>query len=250
MEQNRESLHRRSLSLKTGWAVRLAGGAKTHHPIPNMRRTPVSKKHAPKKPAPARGKATLSAKERAELARCEQIIEQGRTQFVKVGEALQKIRNRKLYRENNPNFDAYLKNRWGFGRIYALNQIDSSEVVNNLVKKKLPAPTDEATARAIGRLSKRDQPKVWKKALKRAGNNEPSSGDVRQAAIDLGLVKAAQEPPEPREPMSDETSWDRFVAAADDVIISSDLGIKELEARLIATILDLVGSVQDFDPGR
>jgi len=93
------------------------------------------------------------------------LIEQGRTRFVKVGEALLRIRDKKLYRENYRTIDAYLKERWGFGRVYALNQIDSSEVVENLVKKALPAPADEGTERAIGRLSKRDQPKVWKEVL-------------------------------------------------------------------------------------
>jgi hypothetical protein len=93
------------------------------------------------------------------------LIEQGRTRFVKLREALQRIRDKKLYRENYRTFDAYLKERLGFGRVYALNQIDSSEVVENLVKKAFPAPADERTSRAICRLSQRDQPKVWKEAL-------------------------------------------------------------------------------------
>jgi hypothetical protein len=209
----------------------------------------VAKKPVPKRSARSGGRDVLSPKERAELAQYERTIEQGKTHFVNVGEALQKIRDKRLFRENNRTFDAYLKDRWGFGRIYALNQIDFSEVVQNLVKKKLPVPAHEATARAIGRFSKPDQPKVWKEALKLAGKNEPSSGQVRQVAIDLGLVRPAQKPSKPAEPMSYESWWDQFVEAVDDVITSSDLGTKELESRLIATILDLIGSVQESDYG-
>jgi hypothetical protein len=208
----------------------------------------VAKKSARrKKPNRPSDTNTLSAKERKDLSQCEQVIEQGQTQFVKVGEALQRIRDKKLYRENYRTFDAYLAKRWGFGRIFALNQIDSSGVVANLVKKKLPAPTDEATARAVGRFSKRDQAKVWKKALKLARQNQPNSAHVRQAAIDLGLIKPAQTTTEPAEPMSYESSWDQFVESVDDVIISSDLLTKELESRMIATVLDLIGTVQDFN---
>ena len=58
---------------------------------------------------------TLDDHERAELARYEGIVNEGLKSFIEVGEALDRIKQGRLYRETHRSFKAYVKKKWGFG---------------------------------------------------------------------------------------------------------------------------------------
>jgi len=58
----------------------------------------------------------LSTSEERSLADLETIIERGLATFVEVGTALLDIRRDRLYRETHETFEAYCRERWGFGR--------------------------------------------------------------------------------------------------------------------------------------
>lgn len=63
------------------------------------------------------------------LAELEQVIEQGKDAFIRVGVALLDIRDRRLYREAGySRFEDYCRERWGFGRTQAYELIDAAEV--------------------------------------------------------------------------------------------------------------------------
>ncbi len=68
----------------------------------------------------------------ARLTELEAVIERGLTTFVEVGQALLEIRDSRLYRETHATFEAYVKERWGWGRTNADNYIQAARVAVNV----------------------------------------------------------------------------------------------------------------------
>jgi hypothetical protein len=78
--------------------------------------------------APSSTPAPVTAQPERTLAQCEAIIDMGLTTFIQVGEALEEIRERRLYRETHKTFDEYCRDRWGMSRIHAHRLITAAEV--------------------------------------------------------------------------------------------------------------------------
>jgi hypothetical protein len=76
----------------------------------------------------------LTRQERIMWAACEKVIAYGIKDFVRVGAALQAIHKRRLYREVYPTFEAYCRDRWGFGRERGYRLIQAAEVEKTLLK--------------------------------------------------------------------------------------------------------------------
>ncbi len=74
----------------------------------------------------------LPQDERAVLADCERIIEDGYTTFLKVGLALAKVRDSRLYRADYETFEAYCDKRWGFTKTHAYRLIGSAGIAEAL----------------------------------------------------------------------------------------------------------------------
>jgi hypothetical protein len=70
----------------------------------------------------------LSKQQTADLRACEQVIDSGLATFRKVGQALSKIRDDKLYKSSHKSFEAYCIERWDFGRSYAARLIQAADV--------------------------------------------------------------------------------------------------------------------------
>lgn len=71
----------------------------------------------------------MSAVALAQLKVAESVIERGQQTFVEVGQALAKIRDRRLFREAGyHSFADYCQERWGFKRAYAYSLISGAEV--------------------------------------------------------------------------------------------------------------------------
>lgn len=116
----------------------------------------------------------------ARLTELEAVIERGQRTFVEVGAALLEIRNARLYREAFATFEDYCQERWGMSRRYANMQIEGAEVVGTIVPKGLPAPANEAQARAL--IPLKDEPEkltaAWEEA---AADGAPTAAKVREA---------------------------------------------------------------------
>lgn len=82
------------------------------------------------------------------LAELETVIERGQQTFVEVGNALAEIRDQRLYKETHATFEAYCRERWGFGRNYANKQIAAAHGVAAL-GTDVPIPKTEGEARAL-----------------------------------------------------------------------------------------------------
>jgi hypothetical protein len=74
----------------------------------------------------------LSKQETSDLRACEQIINNGMMTFRKVGQALCKIRDDRLYKSSHKSFEAYCNERWNFGRSYAARLIQAADVPEQL----------------------------------------------------------------------------------------------------------------------
>jgi hypothetical protein len=98
-----------------------------------------------------------------ELAECERIIERGIKSFVDTGNALQKVRKRRLYRTTHNTFEDYCRERWGFDRSRADQLIEGAELTTIVVKNDAPAPVNEGQARALQPL--KDQPQTMAEVM-------------------------------------------------------------------------------------
>lgn len=74
--------------------------------------------------------APLSADDKVELAKLEEIVKQGLAKFVEVGNALVEIYNKSLWREGYRSFEDYTRRRWSLGKSHAHRLIDAAKVVN------------------------------------------------------------------------------------------------------------------------
>lgn len=113
----------------------------------------------------------LTIDEQQRLSACEQIIDEGLSTFMAVGNALIEIRHSKLYREKHRTFEAYCRSRFGIKRQRAYELMGAAEVVNNLQDPLLsensdknltiPLPERESHANALSAVPKDDRLKVW-----------------------------------------------------------------------------------------
>lgn len=134
------------------------------------------------------------------LAECEAVIERGLRTFVEVGEALIKIRDAKLFRQDFDTFETYCKERWGFDRTYASKLISAAQITkavraeaarvlpigNKPDARPVPAvPKNEAQARALKPLA--GDPKAMLRAARETArlaaqaNRGPIAADFEQA---------------------------------------------------------------------
>jgi hypothetical protein len=120
--------------------------------------------------------------EAKELADCEKIISKGREIFEAVGDALLKIRDKRLYRATHATFDSYCEEKWNLGARYARQLANASEVMGNLraeagrVIEELDRihgsdpelPASERQARPLAKLPRPQQRLAWESAKARA----------------------------------------------------------------------------------
>lgn len=124
-----------------------------------------------------------------ELEACEEVIERGLKTFVEVGNALAKIREEKLYRQEYSTFENYCRDRWDFTQQYATSLVRAATLTETIVSKGLPAPTNEGQARELSKIiDPGERVRVWERTLERTGD-KPTAKAIREAH------KALKEPP-------------------------------------------------------
>src|SRR5262249_11215629 len=101
----------------------------------------------------------LSQAEQAALVECEAEIEANLTGFMKVGAALLRSRDDRLYRDVYRTFEQYCRKRWKWGRNYVNKQIAAAQLVRNL-GTNVPTPVSEAQARELVPLPVEQQREV------------------------------------------------------------------------------------------
>jgi hypothetical protein len=134
--------------------------------------------------------STLTADERTALADCEETIERGRVVFLEVGQALLTIRDRRLYRETHPTFEAYCRDRWRITASAAYQKIDVARVstvveISNARQARELAPL----LREPDRLRR-----VYDRAAEQAGG-QPTAQQLRAERVRVQFAEPADAPP-------------------------------------------------------
>lgn len=112
----------------------------------------------------------LAHDELTQLADCERIIEDGYTTFLKVGLALAKVRDAKLYRADHKTFEAYCEKRWSMTRTRAYQLISSAALTGALsTMVDIPVPANERQARELQGLDESTAAAVMAEAVDEDG---------------------------------------------------------------------------------
>lgn len=140
---------------------------------------------------------TLTGVEATALDDLEGVIAKGMATFVEVGRALERIRDRRLYRETHSTFESYCKERWGISRGHAYRQIDGAQVVSVLqdsgTEPKMSTrlgdvrlqvgdiPASESVARELAPLKAEPEQvqQAWQEAVQEHGP-KPTAEQVRR----------------------------------------------------------------------
>lgn len=135
----------------------------------------------------------LTTDERTELEQLESVIERGKQTFVEVGNALMEIREKRLYRETHPTFEAYTQERWDFSASRARQLIGAAQVVASLpeVVTGVTPPITEAHARPLAALAPDSREQVWRNAVLSAPDGKVTLTHV-QAVVDQALGKVGR----------------------------------------------------------
>jgi len=130
----------------------------------------------------------LDADERRSLKRCERVIARGAKAFIAVGLALSEIKERRLYREEFPTFEAYCQARLNCSRSLGYRLITHAAMVIEMgvspIGDKLGT---ESQARELARVPREMRKEVLRLADEMAEGGPLTARLIRQAAIELGV---------------------------------------------------------------
>ena len=143
------------------------------------------------RPQTASGAELLSDDEAVEFAVAEQTIRAGRDTFVSVGDALERIRDERLYRESHRTFEAYCQEVWGWGRRYVNLTIGSAACVRDLPGNLGTIVPNEASARELSKV----EPEKRVAVLTEAAAAGPVTAKAIKAAAKPKPAPAAEPAP-------------------------------------------------------
>jgi hypothetical protein len=128
--------------------------------------------------------SSLQPDEAERLAACEQIISEGLTTFMAVGNALIEIRQGKLYRSSHRTFESYCRERFQIKRQRAYELMGAADVVNSLSEisdkdDSLPLPQRESHANALAELPVDVRRQIWQQVNQEALRGRQSVTAIR-----------------------------------------------------------------------
>jgi hypothetical protein len=122
----------------------------------------------------------LSASEKGQLQKWEEIIETKLKAFFEVGCALMEIKASRLYRAQYATFEEYCRHRWDMSRIHAFRLLKAAEVHQALLPiGNIPLPENEAQMRPLTLLTPKRALSAWQKVLAKAGTGKITAKLVR-----------------------------------------------------------------------
>lgn len=130
----------------------------------------------------------------AERARLAELTDQANAGLAAFCEAVEEIRDRKLYRESAPTFEEYCRAHLGVGAHRARQLLRAGEVLRNISDAEgaapLALPAIESQIRPLVALPPELQRKAWAEAVATAPGGRVTAAHV-QAVVDRTLGKAA-----------------------------------------------------------
>ena len=133
--------------------------------------------------------APTTPQEAERLAKFEAIIEKNCKSLFALGEALQVIRDERLYRDSFDTFQEYCHAKWAFSRTWAHFQITAATTRATLLtvvnKDGLPEPTNERQLRPLSKLKPEAKAAAWRLACQIAGDSEINHSHVERAVAEI-----------------------------------------------------------------
>jgi len=124
----------------------------------------------------------LNLVERRDLERCETEIRKDLGAFVRVGQAMLEIKERKLYREKYSTFEQYCQQSWGYKRHYAYHLLSAAAVCSEMLTMvNISPPENERQVGPLHGLSGEEAAAAWKRAAEVAGSRRITGHMVKNA---------------------------------------------------------------------
>jgi hypothetical protein len=117
-----------------------------------------------------------------QLEACEAVIERGMTTFIEVGNALLRIRDERLYRQEYRDFETYCQARWAMNRRYANRLIEAADVADRLGPI---GPRNEGQARELSGLPAETAAQVMQEAHDLT-DGKPTATVIREVRERIG----------------------------------------------------------------
>jgi hypothetical protein len=105
----------------------------------------------------------LSQEERTLYLELMAVVQKNWDSWIEMAEALAKIRDLRLYREEFASFEEFCKQRFGMTRSRAYQLIQSAEILEGL-PPNVPKPRTEAVVRVLAKAPQSKRPAVMQKA--------------------------------------------------------------------------------------
>ena len=116
------------------------------------------------------------------LAYLESVIGKGLMFVFKVGDALEEIRDQKLFSPQFKTFAEYFDHKWGWTRARCYQLIGAAQVRRNLLSTSVDtAQLSEPLCRILAKLPTDDQIAAWKEAVSTASNGKLTPEHLKQA---------------------------------------------------------------------
>lgn len=134
----------------------------------------------------------LTVNEQSELAECEVIIKRGLQTFYEVGEALLRIRDKRLYRADYETFESYCQLQWNLEYRRAKAFMDASVIIKHLEQgssdpaDQIPMPKYERQIRPLTVLKTPEtQVEAWQRAVETAPNGRITGPHVQSVVNEM-----------------------------------------------------------------
>ncbi|MGK7876013.1 MAG: hypothetical protein AB4426_22755, partial [Xenococcaceae cyanobacterium] len=123
----------------------------------------------------------LTKEEAIEREKIEKQIEAGTLTFIEVGEALNRIHKKKLYRNTHKSFKEYMEQQWGRSPGGGYLLMNAVEVAKTLSSARLK-PTNESQVRPLNSFKGQPeiQQQIWEEASQ--GKEKITAAEVAQTA--------------------------------------------------------------------
>lgn len=118
------------------------------------------------------------APQSTELQVQEQRIAAGMKAFAEVGDALNKIRDSRLYREQYPSWVSYLEGRWNMTQPQAERLISAAAVVAEIAAAGLEPPEREYHARQLSQVPAGERAAVWQEVRDKVGTKNITAEQI------------------------------------------------------------------------
>jgi len=133
----------------------------------------------------------LSEMEQIEYQACEAVLMMSSRSFVDAGQALGRIRDLRLYREEFNTFEEYCRAKWEYGRVYAHYLIAAAQLFTHLLSNcEHRKPDHESQLRPLAALPPEQAQLAWESAVQEAGGRRITAARVKAAIKQLGLAPA------------------------------------------------------------